>query len=73
MRYHALVTDLARRALAVNRAMLALIHRCVADCREQGAGPVVITASASDTPKEIYAAMGFRPSAVKREYGKDAG
>jgi GNAT superfamily N-acetyltransferase len=49
----------------------ALIHRCVADGREQGAGPVVITANASDTPKEMYAALGFRPVAVKRAYGKD--
>lgn len=73
MRYHALVTDLARCALAVNRAMLALIHRCVAHCREQGAGSIVIAATASDTPKEMYAAMGFRPVAVKREYGKGVG
>ena len=59
-----------RTALAVNQAMLALIHRCVAHCREQGAGPIVIAATASDTPKEMCAAMGFRPVAVKREYGK---
>ena len=73
MRYHALVTDLARRALAVNQAMLALIHRCVAHCREQGAGLIVITAIASDTPEVMYAAMGFRPVAVKRDYGKGLG
>ncbi len=48
----------------------ALIHRCVGDSREQGAGPVVIGADADDTPKNMYAAMGFRPVAVKREYLK---
>ncbi len=48
----------------------ALIHHCVADARAHGAGPVVIVADASDTPKRMYAAMGFRPVAVKREYLK---
>lgn len=46
----------------------ALIHHCVGDARAHGAGPVVIVADASDTPREMYAAMGFRPVAVKREY-----
>jgi GNAT superfamily N-acetyltransferase len=46
----------------------ALIRHCVADCRAHGAGPVVIVADASDTPKEMYAAMGFRPVAVERTY-----
>lgn len=49
----------------------ALIQRCVADCREQGAGPVVIVCDPSDTPKQMYAAMGFRPVAIKRSYWKD--
>lgn len=48
----------------------ALIHHCVADAREHGAGPVVIVADASDTPKRMYAAMGFRPVAIKRTYLK---
>lgn len=48
----------------------ALIHHCVADAREHGAGPVVIVADASDTPKQMYAAMGFRPVAIKRTYLK---
>ena len=48
----------------------ALIHHCVADARAHGAGPVVIVADASDTPKQMYAAMGFRPVAIKREYLK---
>jgi predicted GNAT family acetyltransferase len=46
----------------------ALIHRAVADCRARGAGPVLIVADASDTPKAMYAAMGFRPLAVERKY-----
>ncbi len=52
------------------RLATALIHRCVADARAHGAGPVVIVADASDTPKQMYAAMGFRPVAVKRTYLK---
>ncbi len=48
----------------------ALIHHGVADCRAQGAGPVTIAADPTDTPKNMYAAMGFRPVAVKREYWK---
>jgi GNAT superfamily N-acetyltransferase len=58
--------DYRRRGLAT-----ALIHRSVADCRERGAGPVVIVADANDWPKQMYAAMGFRPVAVVRSYGKD--
>ncbi len=46
----------------------ALIHHCVADCRSMGAGPVVIAAAAADTPKRMYAAMGFRPVAIARQY-----
>ena len=51
----------------------ALIHNCVADCRSHGAGPVVIVCDPDDTPKEMYAAMGFRPIAIKREYWKGDG
>jgi len=46
----------------------ALIHHGVADCRARGAGPVVIAADTNDTPKAMYAAMGFRPVAVVRKY-----
>ncbi|MDO8615450.1 MAG: GNAT family N-acetyltransferase [Dehalococcoidia bacterium] len=42
----------------------ALIHHCVADCRRHGAGPVAIVADAADTPKQMYAAIGFRPLTV---------
>jgi GNAT superfamily N-acetyltransferase len=48
----------------------ALIHDCVADARTKGAGPVVIAADPTDTPKRIYAAMGFRPVAVQSHYTK---
>lgn len=49
----------------------ALIHRCVQDARERGAGPVVILADPTDTPMRMYAAMGFRPVALKRSWRKD--
>jgi len=48
----------------------ALIHRCVADCRSRGAKRVIIVADPSDTPKRIYAAMGFHPIAVNAHYWK---
>lgn len=56
----------------------ALIHHCVADARDRGAPTgrrrsVVIVADPSDTPKRMYAAMGFRPVAIKREYLKMVG
>jgi ribosomal protein S18 acetylase RimI-like enzyme len=50
----------------------ALIHHCVRKCREQGARSVVIVADPDDTPKYMYAAMRFRPVAVKRDYWKQA-
>ena len=46
----------------------ALLHHCVADARKHGAGPVVIVASPPDSPKNMYAAMGWRPVALQREY-----
>ncbi len=60
--------DYRHRGLAT-----ALIHHSVSDCRKQGAGPVVIVADASDTPKHIYAAMGFRGLTTTYEYVKDDG
>jgi ribosomal protein S18 acetylase RimI-like enzyme len=48
----------------------ALIHHGVADCRAKGAGPVVIVADPTDTPKNIYARMGFRPVAWLSKYLK---
>jgi GNAT superfamily N-acetyltransferase len=46
----------------------ALIQRGVAACRQHGAGPIAIVADADDTPKHMYAAMGFRPLAVVHKY-----
>jgi GNAT superfamily N-acetyltransferase len=48
----------------------ALIHHCVADCRRKGAGPVIIAADPTDTPKHMYAALGFRPIAIYSHYLK---
>ena len=48
----------------------ALIHHCVLECRRNGAGPVVIVADPTDTPKQMYAAMGFRPIAAYSHYLK---
>jgi len=46
----------------------ALLAACVADARARGAGPVLISARSEDTPKHMYAAMGFRPLCVRRAY-----
>jgi len=46
----------------------ALLHHTVADARAAGAGPIAIIADATDTPKTMYAAMGFRPVAVATKY-----
>jgi GNAT superfamily N-acetyltransferase len=54
-----------RRGLAT-----ALIRHCVAEVRREGAGPVVIGADPADTPKRMYAALGFRPVATVRAYLK---
>ncbi len=48
----------------------ALIAHAVRDARERGAGPVLIGALTDDTPKHMYAALGFRPLCVLREYLK---
>jgi GNAT superfamily N-acetyltransferase len=48
----------------------ALIARCVADCRERGAGPVLINSNIDDTPKHLYVRLGFRPLYVGRSYTK---
>ena len=48
----------------------ALIHHSVTDCREKGARSVVIVADPSDTPKQIYARLGFLPVAVNAHYWK---
>lgn len=47
-----------------------LIHHCVAQSRASGAGTVVIASDPTDTPKNIYARMGFRPVAIQSKYLK---
>jgi GNAT superfamily N-acetyltransferase len=42
----------------------ALMVHCVRDARSRGAGPVLIGARPNDTPKDMYAAMGFEPFCV---------
>jgi len=42
----------------------ALIHHTVAKSHKNGAGPIVIAADPTDTPKHIYAGMGWRPVAI---------
>jgi len=42
----------------------ALIHCCVADARARGARSVLIGSEPDDTPKRLYAAMGFEPTCL---------
>ena len=56
------------REIHVNRLATTLLHHGVADCRAHGAGPVAIVSDPKDTPKHMYAAMGWRPVAIKRAY-----
>ncbi len=48
----------------------ALIVRGVADCRRRGADAVLIGARPDDTPKDLYAELGFRPFCVNRAWLK---
>ena len=45
----------------------ALVHHVVADARAHGAGPVSLIVDPDDTPRHMYATMGFRPLAEKRD------
>jgi GNAT superfamily N-acetyltransferase len=51
----------------------ALLAHSVADARDRGAGPVLITSALGDTPKHMYASMGFRPLYVMRTWTKKLG
>jgi GNAT superfamily N-acetyltransferase len=63
------VEDLFTRAEFRGRGIgTALIAACVDDARARGAGPVLIGARSNDTPKHMYAALGFRPLCVERSY-----
>jgi GNAT superfamily N-acetyltransferase len=44
----------------------ALLSHCVADARKYGAGPVIIGCEPNDTPRLMYAAMGWQPLYVVR-------
>jgi GNAT superfamily N-acetyltransferase len=67
------VEDLFTRADFRGRGFAtALIAACVDDARVRGAGPVLIGARLDDTPKHMYAALGFRPLCYQRLYLKAA-
>jgi GNAT superfamily N-acetyltransferase len=60
-----MVEDLFTRPRYRRRGLArALIHRAVEDAREGGAREVVIGADPADTPKDLYARLGFRPVCV---------
>jgi predicted GNAT family acetyltransferase len=44
----------------------ALVAHCAAQARARGAGVCFLSARADDTPKEMYARMGFRAIGVTR-------
>jgi GNAT superfamily N-acetyltransferase len=59
--------DFRRRGVAT-----ALVFRCVDDSRARGAKGVLIGARVDDTPKQMYAALGFRPVCVLRSWLRSA-
>ena len=66
-----IVEDLFTRPEFRHRGIAtALIAHCVTDARERGAGPVAISARLEDTPKHMYAALGFHPTGISRSYVK---
>jgi len=46
----------------------ALVAHCVVQARQRGAQAVFLTARAADTPKQMYAKMGFRPFAITQNW-----
>jgi GNAT superfamily N-acetyltransferase len=48
----------------------AMIHRCVEIARARGAGPMVIVVDPRNAAKYLYSALGWRPIALCRQYGK---
>jgi ribosomal protein S18 acetylase RimI-like enzyme len=48
----------------------ALLHECVTRARARGAGPVVIVVDPTNTAKDMYAALGWQPIALCRQYGR---
>ena len=60
-----MVEDLFTLPAYRNRGIArALIHHCVSDARARGAGPVLIGAEPDDTPKNLYAGLGFAPTCM---------
>lgn len=55
--------DFRRRGIATT-----LLAHCAADTRRRGAGPIALSALVDDTPKHLYAALGFVPAHVQRVY-----
>jgi GNAT superfamily N-acetyltransferase len=51
----------------------ALITHAVADARDRGADQVLIGADPGDTPKAMYAALGFTPVCALRSYTRPGG
>ena len=49
----------------------ALLHHCVVRARAQGAASTVIVVDSMNTAKEMYAALGWRPLALCRQYWID--
>ena len=60
-----------RREFRGRGVATALIAACVGDAWARGAESLAVGARANDTPKRMYAAMGFRPLCVQRSYLKD--
>lgn len=54
-----------------HRIATALMHRCVADARARGAGPITLGCNPDDWPKTWYARLGFRPIGTARIYTRE--
>jgi len=48
----------------------AMLHHCVEAARARGAGSIVIVVDVTNTAKDMYAALGWRPMALCRQYSK---
>lgn len=65
------VEDLFTRPDQRNRGIAtALVTHCVADARNRGADAVLIGAAAADTPRLLYARLGFDPVLVYTSYSQ---
>jgi GNAT superfamily N-acetyltransferase len=51
----------------------AIIARAITHVRQQGAEQILIGAHATEPPKRLYAALGFAPVCITREYIKHIG